>query len=260
MSKEEYEEKLGAFEKGGIEYIIEHQLQNLQGITDEEKAGITRDMLKNLGVWTGDDSKYGAKNKENTTNKFEIYSTFMLEWNEKLKSEKRDDESQYFTPDFTYADTHWQKYLKEKNQADLLDDEFIAITGFHPLSSFTGAQTRNNIVLKNVGETLDYDAVFINKAKGEALGLKDNDIVEIVNVERPDAAIQSKVRLTHTVEPHTLFSFYGVGNGYYTKLGEKLSVASKIGFNPNHINNFLFSPVDGTAPCHDFIVKIRKVK
>lgn len=260
MSKEEYDEKLGAFEKGGIEYIIEHQLQDLKGITDEEKAGITRDLLKNLGVWTGDDSKYGAKNKENTTNKFEIYSTFMLEWNEKLKSEKRDDESQYFTPDFTYADTHWQKYLKEKNQADLLDDEFIAITGFHPLSSFTGAQTRNNIVLKNVGETLDYDAVFINKAKGEALGLKDNDIVEIVNVERPDAAIQSKVRLTHTVEPHTLFSFYGVGNGYYTKLGEKLSVASKIGFNPNHINNFLFSPVDGTAPCHDFIVKIRKVK
>lgn len=259
MSSEEYTEKLGAFESGGIDYIIDHQLANINGITDEEKATITKGALKTLGVWTGKDSSYGAKNKQTNTNKFEIYSTFMCEWNTKLKAEGRTDDALYFTPDFTYAEPHWRKYLQEKNQADLAGDEFVAITGFHPLSSFTGAQTRNNIVLKNIGEGLDYDAVFINQSKGEALGLKSGDIVEIFNVERPDAAMKTKIVLSQTIEPHTLFSFYGVGNGYYTKLGDKLSIASKIGFNPNHINNFTFSPVDGTAPCHDLIVKIRRV-
>ena len=259
MSKEEFAEKLGAFENSGIDYIINHQLANIKGITDEEKATITKGALKTLGVWTGKDSAYGAKNKANSTNKFEIYSTFMCEWNTKLKAEGRSSDAEYFTPDFTYAEPHWRKYLKEKNQADLLGDEFVAITGFHPLSSFTGAQTRNNIVLKNIGEGLDYDAVFINQTKGEALGLKSGDIVEIFNVERPEAVMKTKIVLSHTIEPHTLFSFYGVGNGYYTQLGDKLSIASKIGFNPNHINNFTFSPVDGTAPCHDLIVKIRKV-
>lgn len=260
MSPDEYMEKLGEFEKGGIDYIIDHQLNNISGITDEETASVSKSALKILGVWTGNDSQLGAKNRENTTNKFEIYSTFMCEWNTRLKKEGRDEDAQYFTPDFTYADTYWQKYLKKNNQNGLKDNEFIAVTGFHPLGSFTGAQTRNNILLKNVGKTLDYDAVFINKAKGEALGIENDSYIEIFNVERPEAVIKSRVILSNTIEPHTLFAFYGIGNGYFTNLADKLSIASKIGFNPNHISNFSFSPVDGTTPSHDLIVQIRSVK
>lgn len=72
--------------------------------------------------------------------------------------------------------------------------------------------------------------------------------------------VKSKVQLTETVEPHALFSFYGVGTGLYTKLSDKLSVACPIGFNPNHIGNLTFMPVEASAPSQDFIVKIRRAK
>lgn len=110
-----------------------------------------------------------------------------------------------------------------------------------------------------MGSGLNYSSVFINTDRGNKLGLKSGDIVEIFNIEKPDLIIKSEVTLTETVEPHAMFSFYGVGNGYFTKLADKLSVASPIGFNPNHISNLTFMPVDGSSPSQDFIVKIRKV-
>ena len=149
-------------------------------------------------------------------------------------------------------------YQALKEQLD--SDEFIPITGFSPLSSFTGAQTRNNILLKNVGSKLNYSAVFINTDRGNALGLKSGDLVEVFNIEEPSLIVKAEVQLSETVEPHTLFTYYGVGNGLYRKLADKLSVASPIGLNPNHIGNLTFMPVEASAPSQDFIVKIRRAK
>ncbi len=109
-------------------------------------------------------------------------------------------------------------------------------------------------------ENLNYSAVFINTKRGQDLGLKSGDIIEIFNIEEPSLIIKSEVQLTETVEPHTLFSFYGVGTGLYTNLSEKLNVACPIGFNPNHIANLTFMPVEASSPSQDFIVKIRRAK
>ncbi len=253
FDEDEYEEYFGDFERGGINYIIDYQLENLMGLNEADEKTFSRTGLFESGVWCGTPAPIKPAAKRSPSGKIEVYSTFMAKWNDRLKGEGREKEAMYYTPLFTYAPTYWQG-LKET----LGEDEFIPITGFSPLSSFTGAQTRNNILLKNAGESLDYDHVFINASKGRALGLKTEDEVEIFNIEMPSVKVRARVCLTETVEPHALFCYYGVGTGYFTKIAEKLSVAAPDGLNPNHIGNLTYTPVDASAPSQDFIVKIRR--
>ena len=254
FDEDEYASYFGDFEAGGIKYIVDYQLDNLY-LDDEDAAIFSRRKLIEDGVWCGVPAPVKPMNKPTPSGKLEVYSLFMAKWNERLKSEGRDKDAQYYNPLFTCPPTYYQT-LKEQ----LDSDEFIPITGFSPLSSFTGAQTRNNILLKNVGSKLNYSAVFINTDRGNALGLKSGDLVEVFNIEEPSLIVKAEVQLSETVEPHTLFTYYGVGNGLYRKLADKLSVASPIGLNPNHIGNLTFMPVEASAPSQDFIVKIRRAK
>lgn len=254
FSPEEYGTLLGDFEKGGIDYIINYQLANISGMTDEEKASFSKDDFLMNGVWTGQAAPVKPKPKNTATGKFEVYPNFMAEWNLKLKKENRMNDAEYFSPVFQWAPPYW----KTKKET-LEKGEFIPITGFNPLGSFGGAQTRDNILLKTIGDSMDYGAVFINEDKGRELDLNDGDLIEIFNIEKPDLITVAKVKLTQTVEPHSLFSFYCIGNGYFKELSDNFNVASPIGFNPNHISNLNFPPLDGTSPSQDFIVKIRRL-
>ena len=252
FSDDEYYSYFGDFEAGGVKYIVDYQLENLE--LDEADAAIfSRRKLIEDGVWCGVPAP--VKPMNNPSGKLEVYSLFMAKWHEELLNQGRENDAKYFDPLFSCPPTYYQT-LKEK----LDNDEFVPITGFSPLSSFTGAQTRNNILLRNVGAKLNYSAVFINTDRGNALGLKSGDLIEIFNIEEPSLVVKAEVQLSETVEPHTLFTFYGVGNGLYRKLADKLSVASPIGFNPNHIGNLNFMPVEASAPSQDFIVKIRRAK
>lgn len=254
FTDDEYYDNFHDFELGGVNYIVDYQLENL-ALDDEDAATFSRRKLIEDGVWCGVPAPVKPMNKPTPSGKLEVYSLFMANWHNRLLEEDRKDEARYYSPLYDYPPTYYQT-KKEK----LDNDEFIPITGFSPLSSFTGAQTRNNILLKNVGDKLNYSAVFINTKRGKDLGLSSGDIIEIFNIEEPSLIIKSEVQLTETVEPHALFSFYGVGTGLYTKLSEKLSVACPIGFNPNHIGNLTFMPVEASAPSQDFIVKIRRAK
>lgn len=254
FSEDEYYDNFNDFEQGGIKYIVDYQIENL-ALSDEDAETFSRRKLIEDGVWCGASAPVKPMNKPTPSGKLEVYSLFMANWYNKLIEEDRAQEAQYYSPLYDYPPTYYQT-KKEK----LDNDEFIPVTGFSPLSSFTGAQTRNNILLRNVGQNLNYSAVFINTKRGQDLGLKNGDIIEIFNIEEPSLIIKSEVQLTETVEPHALFSFYGVGTGLYTKLSEKLSVACPIGFNPNHIANLTFMPVEASSPSQDFIVKIRRAK
>ncbi len=249
----EYDKYFGEFSKGGVDYLTQYGLDNITGMTANEKSNFNVSTLYSNGIWCGDSAKVIPKAKNTATGKLEIYSLFMSKWHDKLLKEKRYNDAKYFTPLITWAPPYW---MTKKETLDY--DEFIPITGFHPLSSFTGAQTRNNILLSTIGSMLDYDAVFMNREKGESLGLTSNDIVEIYNIDRPSMVTKARVVLTDTVNPTSLFSFYGVGSGYFNKMSDKLSVASKIGFNPNHVATHIFAPVEGSASSQDFIVKVRR--
>jgi len=249
----EYDKYFGEFSRGGVDYITKFGLENISGMTPAEKSNFNINTLYANGIWCGEPAKVTPKPKNTATGKFELYSLFMAKWHEKLLNDDRANDAQYFTPLITWATPYW---MTKKEKLDI--DEFIPITGFHPLSSFTGAQTRNNILLSTIGSMLDYDAVFINREKGNQLGLNSGDIVEIFNIDRPEMITKARLILTDTVNPTSLFSFYGIGAGYFNRMSDKLSVASKIGFNPNHVSTHNFAPIEGSAASQDFIVKVRR--
>lgn len=252
LKPEEFEKAFGGFMEKGVRGIWEKQLSAIEGISDEEKAGISLEGLLEKGVWTGK-KKYGVSSKGTPTGKLEIYSLYLAKTFKELEQKKypRLDQASplpRWTPPF---------WMERKNR--LAGDEFVPITGFSPLSSFTGAQTRDNLLLKTLGEQVSWDAVFINREKGRKLKLTTGDMVEIVNPQKPQLKSRAKVVLSETVHPDALFCYYGVGAGYYTGLNNLLPNAAKTGFNPNHVSTLEFSPLTGGMPGQDFIVTIRRV-
>ncbi len=252
LKPEEFQKYFSEYMEKGIQGIWEKQLSAIGGISDEEKAGITMETLLAKGVWTGK-KKYGVSSKGTPTGKLEVYSLYMAKSFNELKVKK------YARLDQASPLPRWTPpFWMEKKQI-LGGNEFIPITGFSALSSFTGAQTKDNLLLRTLGNKLDLDAVFINKTKGRTLGLKDGEMVEIINPDLPALKSTARVILSETVHPDALFSFYGIGAGYFTGLNSLLTNAAKTGFNPNHVSELQFSPLTGGMPSQDFIVTIRKV-
>jgi len=252
LNSELYEKHFGDYNREGMMAIWKKQYAGLHGITDKEKATIpSLESILDGQVWTGE-QKYSIKAKGTPTGKIELYSTYFAEQYLDLKS-KGYDRAEQASPLPLFIKPFWL----EKKEA-LSSSEFIPITGFHPLGTFTGQQTKNNTLLKTIKEEHDADAVFINTKKGTALGFKSGDIIEIFNVDKPSLVTKAKVVLSQTVHPDALFSYYGMGAGYYNSVAKKLHNADQIGLNPNHISNFGFNPLTAGHPSQDFIVSVRK--
>ena len=252
LDAELYEKHFGAYNREGMMAIWKKQYAGLKGVSDKEKASIPPlDAILDGQVWSGE-QKYVIKDKGTQSGKFELYSTFLAQQHLELKSKKY-DRAEHSSPLPIFIQPFWRE---RKN--DLAGSEFIPITGFHPLGTFTGQQTKNNTLLKTIKEEHDADATFINTKKGLALGLKSGDIIEIFNVDKPSMVVKAKVVLSQTVHPDALFSYYGMGAGYYNSVAKKLHNADDIGLNPNHISSFSFNPLTAGHPAQDFIVSIRK--
>ncbi len=252
LKPEIFEQYFGEFEREGIMSLWKKQYSKITGLNDAEFATLPPlESILNGRVWVGE-KHYGSKPKGTPTGKLEIYSTFLAQKKVDLLA-LHHERADHASPLPIYNKPFW---LEKKET--LGKNEFIPITGFHPLGTFTGQQTKNNTLLKLISDETNTDAVFINRTKGLALGLKTNDMVEIINIEKPDMVIKSRLVLSEVVHPDALFSYYGTGAGYYNKMTNSLRNVSKIGFNPNHIANFTFNPLTAGMPAQDFIVSIRK--
>lgn len=249
---DEFHALFGGYLEKGIRGIWEKQLSAIEDISEEEAKEISLEKLLEKGVWTGK-KKYSIKAKGTPTDKFEIYSIYLAKTFNELKAQK------YPRLDQASPLPRWTPPFWLEKKKSLGENEFIPITGFSPLSSFTGAQTRDNLLLKAIGEQVDWDAVFINKKKGSKLGLSTGNFIEIRNTEKPDRKCLAKVVLSESVHPDALFSYYGVGAGIFNKLNTFLGTSEKIGFHPNHLSTLEFSPLTGGQPAHDYIVSIRRV-
>src|SRR6185369_287880 len=192
LKPEEFQKAFGEYMEKGVRGIWEKQLSAIEGISDEEKAGITMETLLSKGVWTGK-KKYGVSSKGTPTGKLEIYSLYLAKTFNELKEKK------YARLDQASPLPRWTPPFWMEKKKVLEGNEFIPITGFSALSSFTGAQTKDNLLLRTLGEKLDLDAVFINKAKGHKLGFKDGEMVEIVNPDKPELKSKARVVLSETV-------------------------------------------------------------
>lgn len=251
LEPEEFQKAFGDYAEKGMRGIWEKQLSAIEGISAEEAAGISLDKILSKGVWTGK-KKYGVKAKGTPTGKLEIYSIYLAKTFNELK------ELKYPRLDQASPLPRWTPPFWYEKKKGLGEGEFVPITGFSPLSSFTGAQTKDNLLLKAIGEQVDWDAVFINRKKGDKLGLKSGDTVEISNPEKPDRKCLARVVLSETVHPDAMFSYFGVGAGNFSSLNKFLSNAAKIGFNPNHLSTLTFNPLTGGHPSQDFVVSIRR--
>jgi len=246
-----YEKHFGDYNREGMMAFWKKQYDGIHGITAKEKATLpTLQEILDGRVWAGE-KHYKIKVKTKT-GKIEIYPTELAKKYNELKAKGHKD-IEYINPLPTYCKaTVW----KEKSRLD--NDEFVPITGFHPLGTFTGQQTKNNMLFKSIFEENYADHVFINKKKGEQLGLKDGDKVEIYNPKLPQLVSVAKVKLSETVQEDALFAYYGVTAGCIDKFTEILHNHNKGGFNPNHHSEFVFSPLTAGNPAQDFTVKIRR--
>lgn len=251
LPQKDFDKYFKAFEQRGIEVLWEKQLAGLTKLDDQEMASFDYDYFLVNGVWTGR-RKYKIKDKGTPTHKLEIYSTYMAGAYQKLKELDHKDK------DLAHPLPVWVENYYMSVHEKLADNEFVPITGFSPLNTFTGAQTKDNALLKPFMDRMDVAAVWINTQKGRTLGLKDGDRVEIVNVEKPELKSYAKLRLSQLVHPDALFTNYGVGAGHFKKVTDFLRNAPKDGFNPNHVSNFRFSGLTGGSPAQDFVVSIRR--
>ncbi|WP_022850980.1 molybdopterin-dependent oxidoreductase [Limisalsivibrio acetivorans] len=250
LDADTYEELFGEFDRRGIDAIWEAQLASIKGLNEREQQDFTITGLKENGMWCGEThSKVKAKTP---TGRIELYSTFFAETHAELV-QRGTELADYGSPLPLWTEPYWHGRMDAMES-----DTFIPITGFSPLGSFGGSQTKNNPLLAQFGDKIDWDAVFINKEKGAAMGLSDGDMVDIFNIEQPEMVTKARVMLSSTVHPDALFTWYGTGAGYLNRSAKMQRYAPQYGFNPNHVSNFNFAPLDAGHLAQDFIVRVRR--
>lgn len=252
LSSEVYAQHFAEFEAKGVPLIWKKQFAKLSKVGPDELMTVPPlEAILDGQVWTGK-KKYAVKAKGTATGKLELYSTFLATTYRKL-TDKGVPTAEHANPLPVFNSPFW----REKKET-LGGDEFIPITGFHPLGSFTGQQTQNNPLLLKIAKMQKADAVFINAEKGARMGLKSGDIVEITNIDAPDMVSKAEVVLSELVHPDALYANYGMGAGYFTTAASMMRNAAQQGFNPNHVSNFTFNPLTGGMPAQDFIVRVRR--
>ncbi|QJA05481.1 molybdopterin-dependent oxidoreductase [Thermosulfurimonas marina] len=248
LQPEEFEKYFGEFARGGWEVGWRRQLEGLE----KKHPGLTLERLKREGVWYGKQS-YKIK-KKTYTGEVEIFSLLFLEKWKKLKAEGH-PHADHAHPLPLWVPPFWW----EEAQGKLKEDEFILCTGFSPLNSFTGGQTRNNPLLLEIWKEIGVDRVWIHPEKAQKLGISDGDVVEVFPAHNPRAVARARVWVTPLVHPEVLFSYYGVAPGIYPQLKRYLAFMPEYGVNINHFSKFHFAPLQGGHATQDVIIKVRRV-
>jgi anaerobic selenocysteine-containing dehydrogenase len=261
LRPEEYEQYFLQLEKEGIRPTWESQFAGVtehgaSGLTPEEQEKLPRtlDDLLEHGSWGGGRGPVKPIAAKTATGKFEVYSFELARKFDMLGRTYPDYADRIFaSPLPVLLEPRW---LKEK--PTLGDDEFVPATGFTPLSSFAGAQARNNPILVALHHRMRYATVFINAERAKRLGLTEGDEVELWMQDHPDEKQHATLSVSQVIHPDVLFSYHGLGKGLL-KTPEKLRYARQDGLNLNHFGRLRFSPgVCGHTP-QDIILKIRKV-
>ncbi|MEA1892424.1 MAG: molybdopterin-dependent oxidoreductase [Campylobacterota bacterium] len=253
LEKDVYQKHFGSYESEGMEAIWKAQYAHLRGISKKEKESIpSLETMIEGTVWTGE-KRYEVRDGGTESGKIEVYPTYLAhKYNELIDMDNSD--AIHVSPKPVYIKALWNEKRKT-----LSNNEFIPITGFHPLGTFTGQQTKNNTLLQDLHDETNADAVFINKKRGTELGFKTDEIIEIFNIDLPVLVVRARIVLSETVHPDAMFSYFGFGAGFFKDVANKGRNQNKIGFNPNHITSLDFLPLTTGQPSQDFIVNIRKI-
>jgi anaerobic selenocysteine-containing dehydrogenase len=262
FSEDEYNTYFLQLEKEGIRPTWESQLAGVtkknahSGLTSEELGTLPRtlDDLLEHGSWGTWRTILDQIPAQTATGKFEVYSFELAEKYNQLKQKYPDYPDRMFaSPLPVQLEPRWML-----QKAKLDEDEFVPATGFTPLSSFTGAQARDNPILVPLHHRMRYATVFINEERARRLGLEEDDLVEVWMAQYPDEKQQAVLSVSKIIHMDVLFSYHGLAKGRQ-RTTEKLRYARKNGLNLNHFGRLRLSPgVCGHTP-QDIILKIRKI-
>ncbi|MBX6422215.1 molybdopterin-dependent oxidoreductase [Thermosulfurimonas sp. F29] len=248
LSPQEFEKYFGEFARGGWEAGWRRQLKGVS----EKHPGLTLEHLKKYGVWHGRQN-YKIK-KKTPTGEVEIFSLTFLEVYKKLKAGGHPF-AEHAHPLPRWIPPFW---MGERRNG-LAEDEFVLTTGFSPLNSFTGGQTRDNPLLREIWDQLGVDRVWIHPERARRLGISDGDVVEVFPAHAPEFKATARVWVTPLVHPDALFTYYGVGAGIFPQLKRFLAFLPEHGVNMNHFSRWRFAPLEGGHATQDVIIKIRRV-
>jgi anaerobic selenocysteine-containing dehydrogenase len=255
LTEEEYAQHYSEFEERGIKAVWEKQYAGIRGVTESERKTIPPlDILLEQGAWAGSKKFYLPQAMGTPTGKLEVYSLLLAETHEKLKN-KGYPYAFHASPLPTWTPPRYMG-LKPK----LEKGEFVPISAFFPLATFTGAQTRNNAIIKEFADIMGGSSVMINPLKARELSLSDGDKVRITNALDPNKKCYSSVvKVSELIHPDALLTYYSMTTGACIACRQYLTIVSKEGCNPNHVSSLDFIPITAGHPSQDFIVKIEKL-
>jgi len=255
LDQAEYDRYFLQLEQEGIRPTCESQFADIGGLTPEEMDELPKslDDLLEHGSW-GARRIIPEPKPRTATGKYEVYSFWLAEKYDMLRREYPDyPDADYASPLLVQFAPRWM----QQNQS-LAEDEFVPASGFTPLSSFTGAQARNNPILVSLHRKMRYANIFINEERARRLGLDEGGLVEVWMEEFPDERQRAHVSPSRTVHPDVLFYYHGLGKGLQ-RTPEKLRYAKQIGLNLNHFGRLRSSPGEASHVPQDIVLKIRKV-
>ena len=138
----------------------------------------------------------------------------------------------------------------EKNIAPRDIDEFYLVSG-HTLYHTQDSITFDIPTLIRIQPD---NPVMINSKRAQALGIKDNDEVEVISLTT-GAKVKCKVKVTDAIREDTVFTYFGFGR--HAK-GERFAYGH--GFDVNSlISDQITDPISGSIAQSLNIVKIRKI-
>ena len=139
----------------------------------------------------------------------------------------------------------------------LADDEFVPIDYMINLSAIN-TWARDTRLLVEMIRWLEEDTVKIHPKKASKLGIRDGDVIRIVNPETGGELVV-KVRVTHLIAEEAIAGVHGLNPGAHEKGMVKFTYMPKYGINTNHLATFNLIDGIGSATLFDFKVKFVEV-
>jgi thiosulfate reductase/polysulfide reductase chain A len=126
---------------------------------------------------------------------------------------------------------------------------FRLLFGRTPLHTFS--RTTNNFMLTDL---VPENAVWINKKKGKSMGLKDGDLVHLINHDNVKSPGSIKVKLTERIREDAVYMYHGFG--VHSK---GMSRANNKGIGDDEMmNKYTIDPIMGGTAMRGIFVKIVK--
>lgn len=255
LSESNYQTYFADLAENGLETCKKQQLAGIAGLTEAERATLPKSIeaLEAAGGWSGFDDNHPLTSAT-STQRYELFSVQLFNTWKGLKQNHPDYEFiEHASPLNVQLPPRWVQ-----EQDTMKNNEFVPVTGFSPLGSFTGAQAKDNAILHHIQQATHFSHVFINTQRAKDLGLKSGDEVAVWSKDDKSDLQTAVLETRQTVHPEVVFSYFCAGNGIYGPK-QKLTYAAKNGINVNQFGHIRLAPGVKTHTPQDIVLKIERI-